>query len=49
MLSPNFARLGQAIGEGLDQLEADGILEKINHSNWAAPIVAVPKKDGICG
>ena len=36
----------------LDRLEAEGILEKVSHSNEAAPIVAVPKKDStfrICG
>ena len=41
-----------AIGEELDRLEAEGITERVNHSEWAAPIVAVPKKDGkfrICG
>ena len=41
-----------AIGGELDRLEAEGILEKISYSEWAAPIVAVPKKDGsyrICG
>ena len=32
--------------EELDHLEAAGILEKISHADWAAPIVAVPKKDG---
>ena len=29
-----------------------GVLEKINHSEWAAPIVPIPKADGsirICG
>ena len=33
-------------------LERDDIIEKISHSNWAALIVTVPKKDGsvrICG
>ena len=42
----------EAIGEELDRMEADGIIEKIAHSDWAAPIVAVPKRDGkfrICG
>ena len=42
----------EAIGEELDRMEADGIIEKITHSDWAAPIVAVPKRDGkfrICG
>ena len=41
-----------AVGEELDRLEAAGILEKVSHAEWAAPIVAVPKKDGrfrICG
>ena len=41
-----------AIRAELDCLEAEGILEKASHSEWAAPIIAVPKKDGtfcICG
>ena len=41
-----------AIGAELDRLEVEGIVEKVTHSEWAAPIVAVPKKDGtfrICG
>ena len=41
-----------AIGRELDRLEQQGIIEKVSHSKWAAPIVAVPKKDGrfrICG
>ena len=41
-----------SIERELDRLEASGILEKISYSDWAAPIVAVPKKDGtirICG
>ena len=36
----------------LDRLEKAGILEKVTHSDWAAPIVPVPEKDGcirICG
>ena len=40
------------IGAELDKMEKAGILEKISHSEWAAPIVTVPKKDGtyrICG
>ena len=42
----------QAIENELDRLEASGILEKVDYCEWAAPIVAVPKKDGkirICG
>ena len=41
-----------AVGRELDRLENEGILEKVTHSDWATPIVAVPKKDGtyrICG
>lgn len=35
-----------AVGEELDTLEAAGIMEKVSYATWAAPIVAVPKKDG---
>ena len=41
-----------AIGKELDRLKNEGIIQKTSHSEWAAPIVAVPKKDGkfrICG
>ena len=41
-----------AVGQELDRLEQQGIIEKVDHSEWAAPIVVVPKKDGqfrICG
>ena len=41
-----------AVEEELDRLERIGVLEKIPSSDWAAPIVAVPKKDGtvrLCG
>ena len=40
------------VEDALDHLEAEGVIEKITHSDWAAPIVTVPKKDGtirICG
>ena len=36
----------EAVGGELDRLECEGILKKVDHSVWAAPIVAVPKKDG---
>ena len=41
-----------AVGKELDILEQQGIIEKVSHSEWAAPIVPVPKKDGrfrVCG
>ena len=41
-----------SIGKELDLLAKQGIIEKVSHSDWAAPIVPVPKKDGrfrICG
>ena len=36
----------EPIEQELARLEATGILEKVTHSDWAAPIVPVPKKDG---
>ena len=44
--------LKEAIGQELDRLERRGILEKVTYSEWAAPIVAVPKPNGtqrLCG
>ena len=41
-----------SVEEELHCLEKDGVLVKLDHSEWAAPIVTVPKKDGkirICG
>jgi len=38
--------------KSLDQLEADGIIEKVEHSEWASPTVPIVKPDGtlrICG
>lgn len=40
------------VGEELDRMESEGTLEQITHSEWATPIVAIPKADGryrICG
>ena len=36
----------------LDKLEKEGVLKKVNHSEWGSPIVVVPKQGGkvrICG
>ena len=38
--------------ERLDRLEKQGVIRKVDSSDWAAPIVTVPKKEGrirICG
>ena len=40
------------IGQELNHLEKQDIIEKVSHSNWVVPIIAVPKNDGkfrICG
>ena len=40
------------MGQELDRLERQGIIQKVDSSDWAAPILAVPKKDGrfrLCG
>ena len=42
----------EAIGAELDHLEGAGIIEKVTHSKWAAPVVPVHKGDGrlrLCG
>ena len=44
--------LKEKIGKELDRLLKHGVIEKINFSEWGAPIVPVMKKDGsvrICG
>ena len=38
--------LKEAVEQELNRLEEKGILQKVNYSDWAAPIVPVPKKDG---
>ena len=49
---PVLFAIKEALGHELDHLEAEGILEKVKHSEWAAPVVAVPKKNDqfrVCG
>ena len=44
--------LREPIEEELDRLEREGIIDKVTHSEWATPLVAVPKPDGrvrLCG
>ena len=37
--------LREAIEQDFKKLEDHGVLEKVNFSEWASPIVAVPKSD----
>ena len=42
----------EALGLELDRLESEGIVERVETSEWAAPVVPVPKKNGcirLCG
>ena len=44
--------LRERVESELDRLEQEGVLEKTHFSEWAAPIVVVPKPDGrlrLCG
>ena len=56
---PRFCRprpvpyaIKERVGKELDRLEVAGVLRRVNHLDWAAPIVPVPKRDGsirVCG
>ncbi|KAK3755133.1 hypothetical protein QZH41_017508, partial [Actinostola sp. cb2023] len=40
------------VEEELDRLEKQGVITKVNQSDWASPVVVVPKSDGtirLCG
>lgn len=42
----------EAVNQEISRLEERGIISPVSHSQWAAPIVVVPKKDGrfrLCG
>ena len=44
--------LKDAVGQELDRLEKYGVIKKVDSSEWAAPIVTVPKAEGkihLCG
>lgn len=44
--------LRDRVGSELDRLEREGVLERTSYSEWAAPVVVVPKQDGnlrLCG
>ena len=44
--------LKEAIAQELNRLEAQGIIEKVDISEWATPIAPIPKADGsirLCG
>ncbi|KAK3716427.1 hypothetical protein QZH41_008756, partial [Actinostola sp. cb2023] len=52
-LNPNSARHGQfpmhykpTVEEEYDRLEREGIIERIEYSEWGTPMVHIPKSDG---
>ena len=49
--SPVSFAIKEALGQEIDYLEAEGILENVEHCEWAAPVVAVPKNGQlrVCG
>ena len=52
LLRPVPFALKDGIEKELDQLQSGGIIEPIVFSEWTAPIIVVPKKEGsirICG
>ena len=49
---PTLYALKESIEKDLDRLQKLGVLGKVNYSDWATPIVPVPKPDGsvrLCG
>ena len=36
----------KAVEEDYDRLESDGIIDKVEYSDWATPMVHIPKRDG---
>ena len=56
---PKFCRARQvpyalrdSVDKELQRLESLGVIESVAHSDWATPLVAVPKSDGsvrLCG
>ena len=52
MARPVPVSLEEVVEKELDRLTKDGIMTPVMHSEWASPIVVVPKTDGrvrICG
>ena len=52
MPGQSLSSLREAVEREPDRLEKAGIIEKVKYSQWAAPVVPVPKGDGqlrLCG
>ena len=44
--------LRKVVDEEYDRLESEGIIGKVKYSDWAPPMVHIPKRDGttrLCG